>query len=346
VPDYTSWRESLHGNSTPLLFQFLECWYAKCGEGEPSSLIIIREKEAMMAPEKEWIAYVNGEYVPQSEAKLSIFDHGILYGDGVFDTWCAWNGYIFKLDEHTERLCRSIHGFQIDMPLSREELKKIIIKVVETNGEKNQYIKCLITRGVGPRPLLSPVGCKTSVVVFSRPYLSSVDPARQGKKVRARITSIRRIPAQCLDPKTKNLNYANFVLAKMEALNAGADEAIMLDIHGFVNEGPGYSVFIAREGKLYTPPAENILYSITRETVFEIAVNDGLEVIETQLIPYDLYTADELFLASTAGGIIPIAEVDGRTISTGMPGPITKRVSKLYFEMMEKGVHGTPYVTK
>ena len=299
----------------------------------------------MMAKE-EWIAYVNGEYVPQSEAKLSIFDHGVLYGDVVFDTWCTWNGYIFKLDQHVDRLFRSIHAFQIDMPLSKEELKSVIIKVVETNGDKNQYIKCLITRGVGPRPLLSPVGCKTSVVVFSRPYFSVIEASKEERVIRVRITSIRRTPPQCLDPKAKNLNYANLVLAKIEALNAGADEAILLDIQGFVNEAPGYNVFVVRQGKIYTPPANNILVGVTRETIFEIAEKDGLEVIEDQLIPYDLYTADELFLASTAGGIVPIEEVDGRRISSGKPGPVTQRVSELYLEMLEKGGHGTPFKTK
>lgn len=295
---------------------------------------------------EEWVAYVNGEYVSQSEAKLSIFDHGILYGDGVFDTCCTWNGCIFKLDQHVDRLFKSIHAFQIDMPLSKEELKSVIIKVVETNGEKNQYIKCLVTRGVGPRPLLSPVGCQASVVVFSRPYLSLIESGNEEKVVRARITSIRRTPPQCLDPKAKNLNYANLVLAKMEALNAGADEAILLDIQGFVNEAPGYNVFIVRQGKIYTPFADNILVGVTRETIFEIAENEGLEVIEDRLIPYDLYTADELFLASTAGGVIPIGEVDGRAISSGKPGPVTQRMSELYLEMLEKGVHGTPFKTK
>jgi len=299
-----------------------------------------------MAPEAEWIAYVNGEYVPQSEAKLSIFDHGILYGDGVFDTCCTWNGYIFKLDQHVDRLFRSIHAFQIDMPLSREELRSVIIKVVETNGEKNQYIKCLVTRGVGPRPLLSTLGCRASVVVFSRPYLSLVEPGKEEKAVSARITNIRRTPSQCLDPKAKNLNYANLVLAKMEAQNAGADEAILLDIQGYVNEAPGYNVFLVRQGKIYTPPADSILVGVTRETVFEIAGKQGLEVIEDRLIPYDLYTADEVFLASTAGGIVPVGEVDGRAISSGKPGPITQKVNELYLEMLEKGVHGTPFKTK
>lgn len=300
----------------------------------------------MVIPEKEWIAYVNGEYVPQSEAKLSVFDHGILYGDGVFDTWCAWNGYIFEMDGHLDRLYRSIHSFQIDMPLGKEALKKIIIKVVETNGAKNQYIKCLVTRGVGPRPLLSPVGCQASVVVFSRPYLSLVEPGKGAKVVKARITSLRRTPPQCLDPKAKNLNYANLVLAKMEAMNTGADEAIMLDIDGFVNEGPGYNIFSVMQGKLYTPPAENILVGITMKAVFEIAEQEGIEMIEARLVPYDLYNAAELFLASTAGGIIPVGEVDGRSISSGKPGPITTRVRQRYFEMLEKGVHGTPFVTK
>jgi branched-chain amino acid aminotransferase len=296
--------------------------------------------------EKEWIAYVNGEYVPQSEAKLSIFDHGVLYGDGVFDTWCAWNGYIFAMEEHLDRLYRSIHAFQIDMPLSKEEFKKIIIKVVETNGEKNQYIKCLVTRGVGPRPLLSPVGCKTSVVVFSRPYMSNVDPDKQGQKVRAKITSVRRTPPQCLDPKAKNLNYANLVMAKMEAQNAGADEAILLDIEGFVNESPGYNIFLVSRGKLFTPPWENVLIGITMETIIEIAGKEGIEVVRTRLIPYDLYTADEVFLASTAGGIVPIVEIDGRAIGSGDTGPVSKMLGQRYFEMLESGAHGTPFSVK
>jgi len=222
----------------------------------------------------------------------------------------------------------------------------VIVKVVETNGEKNQYIKCLVTRGVGPRPLLAPVGCKTSVVVFSRPYLWLIEPEKQEKGVKARITNRRTISPLSLDTKAKTLNYAVFVLAKMEALNAGADEAIMLDTHGFVNEAPGYNVFIVRQGKLYTPSAENILMGITRETVCEIAQKEGLEVIEDRLIPYDLYTADEVFLSSTAGGIIPIVEVDGRTISSGKPGSVTKRLNRLYLEMLEAGVHGTRFVTK
>lgn len=296
-----------------------------------------------MTPQKELIAYVNGEYVPQSEAKISIFDHVVLYGDGVFDTWTSKNGYIFKMDEHLDRLYRSAHAFLIDVPVTKAELKKIILKVVETNGAADQYIKVLITRGVGPRPLLSPAGCQTGVIVFSRPPLSSVDPEREGKEVRAMIVSVRRTPPQCLDPKIKCLNYANQVMAKLEAMNAGMDEAIFLDVEGYVNEATAYSIFIARKGVLYTPPADAILQSITRETVFEMAEQAGIRVVESRLTPADLYTAEELFFAATAGGIIPIASVDGRRIGDGKPGPISRKIAKAYWEMLAQGVHGTKY---
>lgn len=298
-----------------------------------------------MMQETEWIAYVNGEYVLQREAKLSIFDHGVLYGDGVFDAFCAWNGQIFKIDQHIDRLFRSLNVFQIDMPLSKEDLKKIVVEVVQRNREKNQYIKCIVTRGVGPRPLLSPAGCKTSVVVFSRPYLwLSASGNALEKGVKARISNMRAIPAQCMDHKSKNLNYAHFVLIKMEALSAGADEAIILDIDGFVNEGPGYNIFVINQGKLFTPSSsEGLLAGITRETVFEIAEQEGIEVIENRISPYDVFNADEVFFSSTAGAIIPVVEVDGRKIASGTPGPITKRIYELYFEMLDKGVHGTPF---
>jgi len=298
-----------------------------------------------MMQETEWIAYVNGEYVLQREAKLSIFDHGVLYGDGVFDAFCAWNGQIFKIDQHIDRLFRSLNVFQIDMPLSKEDLKKIVVEVVQRNREKNQYIKCIVTRGVGPRPLLSPAGCKTSVVVFSRPYLwLSASGSALEKGVKARISNMRAIPAQCMDHKSKNLNYAHFVLIKMEALSAGADEAIILDIDGFVNEGPGYNIFVINQGKLFTPSSsEGLLAGITRETVFEIAEQEGIEVIENRISPYDVFNADEVFFSSTAGAIIPVVEVDGRKIASGTPGPITKRIYELYFEILDKGVHGTPF---
>ncbi len=185
---------------------------------------------------KEWIAYVNGEYVPQSEAKLSVFDHGVLYGDGIFDTWCTWNGYVFHLDKHIDRMYKSIHAFQINMPLSKDEFKKIVLKVVETNGAKNQYIKALVTRGVGPRPLLSPVGCKTSVVVFSRPYLRLVEPGKEDKTMReASLETLSDLTDQYISKFPKPINsalyFAKYILPYELGAVAGAALAIPVSIY-------------------------------------------------------------------------------------------------------------------
>jgi len=300
-----------------------------------------------MPQKKEWIAYVNGEYVPQSEAKVSVFDHGFLWGDGVYDALCTFNGYIFKLDEHIDRLFRSILAFDIDMPLTKKQCRDIILKVTETNGDKNQYVKIIVSSGVGPLPVMDRADCRTTVVVFSRPFFFLVDQDKEHEKgIKTMITSLRRIPAQCLDPKSKNLNYANLVLAEREARKAGADMAIMLDIYGFVNECPGYNVFVVNDGKISTPPSGNILMGVTRETVFQMAEAEKIEIVEKSLIPYDLYTADEVFLSCSAGGVTAVAEVDGRKVGTGKPGPVTKRLNKLYLKWALNGVHGTPFKTK
>lgn len=300
-----------------------------------------------MPQEKEWIAYVNGQYIPQSRAKVSIFDHGFLWGDGIYDTICTFNGYIMELERHLDRLFRSLQAFDLEPPLSREDCRKIIMKVAETNGAKNQYIKIIITSGIGPTPVMDRANCKPTVVVFSRPFFLMVDSADdKGKGIRTMITSIRRIPSQCLDPRAKNLNYANLVLAEREARRYGVDMAIMLDINGFVNEAPGYNIFIVRNNRVYTPPPENILLGVTRETIFDICKNEGIDIYETRLIPNDLYTADEVFLSSSIEGITPVAEIDGRTIGSVKSGPISRRLAQRYHEWATSGIHGTPFQTK
>ncbi len=300
-----------------------------------------------MSQNKEWIAYVNGEYVPQSQAKVSIFDHGFIWADGVYDTLVAMNGYIFKMDEHLGRLFRSIQSFGLDMPLDKKQCQDIIVKVCEENGAKDQYIKIIVSSGVGPTPVMDRKSCKPTVVVFSRPVFYLVDKEKEGEKgIKTAITSIRRIPAQCLDPKAKNLNYGNFVLAEREARQLGADMAIMCDIHGFVNESPGYNIFIAVSGNLYTPPPENILIGVTRDTIFEICQKENISLFEKRLIPYDLYNADEVFLSCSLGGTAAVAEVDGRVIKDGKPGLLTKRLKKVYDSWVLKGVHGTPFKFK
>jgi branched-chain amino acid aminotransferase len=299
-----------------------------------------------MGQEKEWIAYVNGSYVPQSQARVSIFDHGFLWGDGVYDTICTFNGYIMELERHLDRLYRSVKAFDLVLPLTRQECRQIIVRIAETNGAPNQYIKIIVTSGVGPTPVMDRSNCQPTVVVFSRPFFFMVDSADdKAKGIRTMITSIRRIPPQCLDPRAKNLNYANLVLAEREARRYGVDMAIMLDMNGFVNEAPGYNIFVVREGRVYTPPTENILPGVTRATIFDICEEKGIGIHETRLIPNDLYTADEVFLTSSIEGVTPVAEIDGRIIGSGESGPISRDLALAYREWATGGTHGTPFKT-
>ncbi len=285
--------------------------------------------------------YVGGEYVPENEARISVFDHGLLYGDAVYDTACAWSGKVFKLDEHVDRLFESAHALKIDIPLDKEGVKEVVLEVMRRNKLDNAYIKIIVTRGVGRMPLMSPYHCKPNLIVFAIPYLSLIDNRVQQEGLRAGISSMRRIPSECLDAKIKCCNYLNHILMRMEANEAGLDEAIELDIGGYVAEAPGYNVFMAKHGVLYTP-GENILVGVTRQTVMELAVAEGLQTVVGRFTAFDLYNADEVFLTSTAGGIFAVKEVDGRTIGRGKPGPITLMLNQKYMELLQSGAQSTP----
>ena len=285
--------------------------------------------------------YLGGEYVPENEARISVFDHVVLYGDAVYDTACAWSGKVFKLDEHVDRLFESAHALKIEVPLDKAGVREVILEVVRRNRLDNAYIKIVVTRGVGPMPLLSPYNCEPNLIVFAIPYLSLIDSVVQAEGIRAGISSLRRIPSECLDAKIKCCNYLNHILMRMEANEAGLDEAIELDIGGYVAEAPGYNVFMAKQGVLYTP-GENILVGITRQTVLELAAAAGMETVVGRFTAFDLYNADEVFLTSTAGGIFAVREVDGRTIGSGRPGPITQMLNQKYIELLESGAQSTP----
>ena len=294
--------------------------------------------------EKELDVYVNGDFVPESQAKVSVFDHGVLYGDGVFDTLCGWNGYIFRLDQHIDRFYRSAHAVKLEIPMTKKGISEKIVETARRTGQKRLYLKCFVTRGVGPEPLLDPRNCKPTIVIIGRPYLWLIDPKKQANGITARITSIRRTPDQCIDGKIKHLNYLNIVLAKMEAIDSGMDEAIMPGLDGHILEGPGFNVFVVIDKVVLTPSPANILMGITRAACLDIAKEIGQETREALLSAYDLYNADEVFITSTAGGVVAIREIDGRTIGEGKPGPITQQIHKTYFEWLESGRDGTRFL--
>lgn len=287
------------------------------------------------------LIYIDGEFYPENEAKISVFDHGLLYGDGVFEGIRVYNGRIFKLGEHIERLYESAKTVGIEVPLSKEEFKKAIIEVVRRNNLRDAYIRPIVTRGRG-RLGLDPRHCQKPTVIIIPQRLEEYPLTVAAKKaVRAIVSSIRRTPPFCLPPMVKSLNYQNNILAKLEAIRAGVDEAIMLDWMGYVCEGTGDNIFIVKNGVLITPPIyASILLGITRQTIIDIAKRLKMEVLERNITIHDLYNADEVFLTATGIEIVPVIEIDGRKIGSGEPGPVFIRIKEEFENLTQKT--GTP----
>lgn len=283
------------------------------------------------------VAYVGGEFVPEAEASVSILDHAVLYGDGVFETVVAWQGRIFRLEAHIRRFLRSCSAVALDCPVTSGELTDLVVTTVRRNELENAYIKWILTRGSNGTPLMDPTGCVPNLIIMARPY---VDRSSE-TGLRLKTVAVRRPPGQVLDAQVKSLNYLNLVMAKIEARAAAADQALMLDVHGRVCEAPGFNIFLVTDGVLRTP-RHDVLRGITRETTMELAVESGFSVQETDLELYDAYTADEIFLTSTAGGLVPVTEVDARTIGDGRPGPVLSTLQDAYRAALSSTRWSTP----
>lgn len=278
--------------------------------------------------------YVNGKFVPRSEAKVSVFDRGYLYGDGVFEGIRAYNARIFRLDQHLERLYRGAKVIALDIPLTPEELKDVIIETVRRNELRDCYIRVVVSRGEGDLGL-NPMDCHTPatiIVIASHISLYPREVYEQGLEL-ITCTTRRNLPS-ALNPEIKSLNYLNNILARIEVVQAGAHEGLMLNHLGYVAEGTGDNVFIVRGGVLRTPPAHvGLLEGITRQVVLELAEGMDLPAREEEITLYEVYTADECFLTGTAAEIVPVARCDERVIGDGKPGPITKRLMEQFKEV-------------
>jgi branched-chain amino acid aminotransferase len=279
------------------------------------------------------IVYVNGKFVPEAEATVSVFDHGVLYGDGVFEGIRSYNGRVFKLREHLERLYESAKSILLEIPMGMEELEAVTLETLRRNGIRDGYIRHMVTRGRGDLGL-NPVPCKSPSLIIIASKISLFPPELYEKGLEVVTVATRRNIPDALDPKIKSLNYLNNILVRMEANRAGVLEAIMMNREGYITEGSGDNIFIVRRGKLITPPAYlGILEGITRRVVLELAAERGYAVKEEPFTRHDLYTAAECFLTGTAAELIPVVKVDERTIGTGQPGPITRRLMQDYKEL-------------
>jgi branched-chain amino acid aminotransferase len=274
--------------------------------------------------------YVDGKYFGEREARISVFDHGLLYGDGVFEGIRAYNGRVFKLKEHIDRLFCSAKAIMLSVPLTHAQIMAAVIETCRRNRIRDGYIRLLVTRGIGTLGL-NPNRCKKPSVIIIADKIQLYPPEvyQKGMAI-VTVPTVRNLHS-ALNPAIKSLNYLNNILAKIEAINVGCEEAIMLNAEGFVSECTGDNLFIIKAGELSTPPLyAGALYGITRKVVMEIAAESGHKVSETNLTRYDVFNADECFLTGTGAELVPVVRLDGRVIGSGKPGPVTQKLVELY----------------
>jgi branched-chain amino acid aminotransferase len=268
------------------------------------------------------VIYINGKFVPEEEASVSVFDHGFLYGDGAFEGIRAYNGRIFRLEDHVKRLYDSAKAIMLCIPISQEEMAQAIIDTVRKNGMKDGYIRPIVTRGVGDLGL-DPLKCSIPTIIIITKEWGAMYGNLYEVGLTAITVTVRRNSPDSLPPNTKSLNYLNNIMAKIEANVKGGNEAIILDSTGRVSEGSGDNIFVVKDGKILTPFTINNLKGITRDAVMQLAREKGYSMEERDLGLFDLYTADEVFVTGTAAEVAPVTTVDGRSVGTGKPGPIT-----------------------
>lgn len=284
--------------------------------------------------------YIDGKYYREQNAKISVFDHGLLYGDGIFEGIRAYNGRVFKLKEHIDRLFYSAKAILLTIPLTHAEMIRAVVDTCRRNKLRNGYIRLVVTRGVGTLGL-NPNKCKrpSVIIIADKIQLYPAEYYERGLEI-ITVPTVRNLHS-ALNPAIKSLNYLNNILAKIEANNGGCEEAIMLNAQGFVAECTGDNLFVVKGDRLVTPPlTSGALYGITRGVVIQLAQRAGMSVAETDLTRYDLFNADECFLTGTGAELIPVVKIDGRVIGSGKPGPITKSLVQKYHELTQ--VSGEP----
>ena len=292
---------------------------------------------------KELLVYVDGQWLPKSSASISVFDHGMLYGDGVFEGIRVYKGVIFQFKDHRDRLYSSAKSIKLQIPLTPQEMTRAIVETLKRNGLKDAYIRLVVTRGVGDLGV-DPRKCrKASVIIITE----SIDPAlgmiTKQEGISVIISSVRRDAVDATTHEIKSLNYLNSVMAKQEALDAGADDALMLDRNGFVSEATTTNLFIVKDEDIFTPPSTaGILPGVTRKRIIHLARELGYRVVEKGLTPYDVTNADEAFLTGTLSEIVPLVKVKGITVGDGKVGVVTNEIMQAFVKIRSNPKDGLP----
>ena len=291
---------------------------------------------------RQGCVYIEGHYVAPEDAKISIFDPGFTRGDAVYDTVSVWKGLFFRLDDHLARFFGSCKKARLTCPYSSVEVARILAECVSRAGLEDAYVQAIVTRGNFQSPeRRDPRLCVNRFIGLAVPYIWIVSPERQAEGIDLAISANRRTPAEAIDPTIKNFNWMDLQRGLFEGLDRGADTAVLCTPTGFLAEGPGFNLFLVRQGELITPRS-NVLEGITRQTVFELAADLGIPTREADIQAEELRRADEAFICSTAGGVMPVASVDGEPLGDGRPGPLTSKARALYWQRREAGWLGTP----
>lgn len=292
----------------------------------------------MPIPEVDYI-WMNGEFVPWKDARVHVLTHALHYGSGVFEGIRAYKTSkgtaVFRLKEHIDRLFESAHIYKMPIPYSREEIIEAVKETIRKNGLDSCYIRPIVFRGYGEMGL-NPLNSPVDVAIAVWPWGAYLGEEGIKNGITAQVSSFRRIDVNTLPPAAKATGqYINSILAKIEAVENGFNEAILLDARGFVSEGSGENIFLVKNGVIYTPPPEaSILVGITRNSVITIAQNEGFEVVERNIVRSELYLADEVFFTGTAAEVVPVREIDRRVIGSGKPGPVTRRIQEVFFSVV------------
>ncbi len=291
---------------------------------------------------KEPLIYIDGKYYPKMEAKISVYDHGFLYGDGVFEGIRAYNGSVFKLKEHIDRLYASARVILLEIPMAEEEMIKAIIETLKKNKLSDAYIRLVVSRGVGDLGL-DPRKCAKPTIIIITDRIRLHEGTAKDEGITAIISWVKRDPVDATSHEVKSLNYLNSILAKIEANSANVDEAICLNKEGFVCEGVAENICTVSKGIIIAPPTSTgALRGITRGVVIEIAQKLGYPVIKKEITPSDLFLSDEVFFTGTAAEVVPVKEINKRKIGDGKPGPITRQLIEEYHKLVQDPKQGVP----
>ena len=285
--------------------------------------------------------YIDGQYYPKSQAKISVYDHGFLYGDGVFEGIRAYNGLVFKLKEHVDRLYRSAHAITLNIPITREEMVQAVVETLRKNKMKDSYIRLIVSRGVGDLGL-DPRKCPKPTIIIITDTINIRSGNAKETGVTTMFSWVRRNPVDATTHEIKSLNYLNSILAKIEANACGVDEAICLESNGCIAEGVGENVFIVKSGEILTPPTSTgALAGITADAIYKLCEKLKIKLTTANLTPFMIFTADEAFFTGTAMEVVPIREVNKRQIGTGNPGSVTKKLMAEFQKVIEDPANGT-----